>query len=219
MLKHVFVAPFPRAKRSFCARGALIHFIVAVAALEFESRQREHSSSCCSSGVAKRSSKRAQQQLLQQRCCKKVIDNTHCCHRMTVRAAGGRRTGCGTRSRCGQQQQQQQQQYNSSQASIGAVVGCVRVFCGVVRDAVGFKMFFDRAIRSTHPVEKVYFLDGMCGTDCSIEKIGIEKALFQLLKNARFGLRSEIALFDPPIRLHKNWPKHGLQKKSGAWQP
>ena len=137
---------------------------------------------------------------------------------MTVRAAGGRRTGCGTRSRCGQQQQQQQQ-YNSSQASIGAVVGCVRVFCGVVRDAVGFKMFFDRAIRSTHPVEKVYFLDGMCGTDCSIEKIGIEKALFQLLKNARFGLRSEIALFDPPIRLHKNWPKHGLQKKSGAWQP
>ena len=132
---------------------------------------------------------------------------------MTVRAAGGQRTGCTMPSRC------EQQQYSSSQASIGAVVGCDRVFCGVVRDAVGFKMFFDRAIRSTHPVEKVYFLDGMCGTDCSIEKIGIEKALFQLLKNARFGLRSEIALFDPPIRLHKNWPKHGLQKKSGAWQP
>ena len=70
-----------------------------------------------------------------------------------------------------------------------------------------FKKFFDRAIRSTHPVEKVGFLDGMCGSDCSIEKIGIEKALFQLHKNARFRLRSEIALFDPPIRLHKNWPK------------
>ena len=32
---------------------------------------------------------------------------------------------------------------------------CDRVFCGVVRDAVGFKTFLDRAIRSAHPVEKV----------------------------------------------------------------
>ena len=51
VLKHVFVAPFPRAKRSFGARGALIRFIVAVVALDFvKTRQREHSSS--SSGVA-----------------------------------------------------------------------------------------------------------------------------------------------------------------------
>ena len=122
---------------------------------------------------------------------------------MTVRAAGGRRTGCTTPSRC-EQQQQQQQQYSSSQASIGPVVGCDRVLCGVVRDAVGFKKFFDRAIRSGHPVEKVDFLDGMCGSDCSIEKNGIEQAFFRLLKNDRFGLPSEIALFSPPVRLHKN---------------
>ena len=54
VLKHVFVAPFPRAKCLFGARGALIPFIVAVVALEsVESRLSEHSSS---SGVAKRSS-------------------------------------------------------------------------------------------------------------------------------------------------------------------
>ena len=35
MLKHVFVAPFPRAKSSFGARGALIRFIVVVVALDF----------------------------------------------------------------------------------------------------------------------------------------------------------------------------------------
>ena len=34
-------------------------------------------------------------------------------------------------------------------------------------------MIFDRAIRSGHPVEKVDFFDGMCGSDCSIEKVGI----------------------------------------------
>ena len=79
------------------------------------------------------------------------------------------------------------------------------MFFGVVRDAVGFQKFFDRAIRSVHPVEKVDFFDGMRGSDCSIVKVGIEKVLFRLRKNARFGLRSEIALFDPPIRLHKNW--------------
>ena len=56
VLKHVLVAPFPRAKRSFGARGALTPFIVAVVALDFvESRQREH---ICS-------------YLMQQRCCKK----------------------------------------------------------------------------------------------------------------------------------------------------
>ena len=145
--------------------------------------------SCCSSGVAKTS----------------CITRTHCCHRMTVRTTGGRRTACATPSRC-ELLLQQQQQHSSSEASIGAVVGRARVFCEVVRDAVGFKKFFDGAIRSAHPVEKVDFLDGMCGLDCSIEKVGIEKALFRLRKNARFGLRSEIALFDPPVRLHKNWP-------------
>ena len=81
------------------------------------------------------------------------------------------------------------------------------MFSGVVSDAVGFKNFFDRAIRSAHPVEKVDFFDGMRGSDSSIEKVGIEKALLRLRKNARFSLESEIALFDPPIRLHKNWPK------------
>ena len=98
-----------------------------------------HGRGCCV-GLRRQSPQRAQQQQ-QQRCCIKVIDNTHCCHRMTVRVAGGRRTGCATLSRCEQQQQQQQQQHSSSQASIGAVVGCDRVFCGVVRDAVGFKNF------------------------------------------------------------------------------
>ena len=48
----------------------------------------------------------------------------------------------------------------------------------------------------------------MCRSDCSIEKIGFEKALFRLRKNTRFGLRSEIALFNPPIRLRKNWPTY-----------
>ena len=154
--------------------------------------------------------------MLHQRCCKKVIDNTRCWHRLTVHAAGGRRTACPTPSRC--EQQQQQQQYSSSQASIGAMAGCDRVFGGVVRDAVGFKQFFDRAIRSAHPVEKVDFLDGMCGSDCSTEKNGIEKALFRLRKNARFGLRSEIALFDPPIRLQKNWPTHAkIEKVELTW--
>ena len=66
---------------------------------------------------------------------------------------------------------------------------------------------FDGAIRSARPVEKVNFFDVMCGSDCSIEKVGIEKALFRLRKDARFGLRSEIALFDPPIRLRKKCPK------------
>ena len=69
---------------------------------------------------------------------------------------------------------------------------------------------FDRAIQSVHPVENVDFLDGMRRSDGSIENIGIEKAFFRLRKNARFGLRSEIALFGPPIRLHKNWPTHSI---------
>ena len=57
---------------------------------------------------------------------------------MAVRAAGGRRTGCATPSRC-EQHQHQQQQYSSSHVSTGAVVGRDRVLRGVVRDAVGFE--------------------------------------------------------------------------------
>ena len=72
------------------------------------------------------------------------------------------------------------------------------------------KKKIDRAIRSVHLVEEVDFLHGMCGSDCSIEKNGIEKALFRLRKNARFGLRSEIVLSDPPIPLHVNFYAVGL---------
>ena len=54
VLKHVFVAPFPRAKRSFGARGALIRCIVAVVTLDFVERCQSEHNSC--SGVAKRSS-------------------------------------------------------------------------------------------------------------------------------------------------------------------
>ena len=32
------------------------------------------------------------------------------------------------------------------------------------------------------------------------------KGTFFDCMHARFSLRSEVALFDPPIRLHKNWP-------------
>ena len=44
--------------------------------------------------------------------------------------------------------------------------------------------FFDRAIRSAHPVETLDFFNGMRGPDCLIEEIGIEKAFLQLRKNA-----------------------------------
>ena len=108
----------------------------------------------CGGGLRRESPKRAEQQQQQRRCNKMVIDNTHGCHRMAVHAAGGWRTGCATPGRRQQQQQQQQLQHSSSQASIGAVVWCDRVSCGVVRDAVGFKKIFDRAIRSAHLVEK-----------------------------------------------------------------
>ena len=48
---HVFVAPFPRAKRSFGARGALVRFIVALVALDLVGQSEDSSSS----GDAKRS--------------------------------------------------------------------------------------------------------------------------------------------------------------------
>ena len=133
------------ASKAFVWRtGSVIRFIVAVAALDFvESREREHiSSSSSSSGVEK----------------KKVIDNTQCCHRMKVRAAGGRRTGSATPSRC---EQQQQQQHSGSQASIGAVVGCDSVFCGVVRDVVSFKKLFLIDQSDPHmPLKKSTFSTG-----------------------------------------------------------
>ena len=50
---------------------------------------------------------------------------------------------------------------SSSQASIRAVVGCDRVYTGVVIEGVGFKNFFDRSIQSMHPDEEVEFLDGL----------------------------------------------------------
>ena len=52
----------------------------------------------------------------------------------------------------------------------------------MVRDAVGLKNFFDRAIRSADPVEKVDFFEGMCGSDCSIEKVGIEELFFDCVR-------------------------------------
>ena len=48
------------------------------------------------------------------------------------------------------------------------------------------------------------------------------RTLFRLRKNARFGLRSEIALFNPPIRLHNNWPtipQKQLRLPSPTWPP
>ena len=65
-----------------------------------------------------------------------------------------------------------------------------------------FNLFF----RSSNPIRASDIFDGMRGSDCSIENIGIEKTLFRLRKNARFGLWSEITPFDPPLRMHKNWP-------------
>ena len=61
------------------------------------------------------------------------------------------------------------------------------------------------------PLKRSTFSTG-CGIGLLDRKMGIEKALFRPRKNARFGLRSEIALFDPPIRLHKielalSWPQ------------
>ena len=71
---------------------------------------------------------------------------------------------------------------------------------GVLRDAVGFKNFFNRAIYSAHPVEKVCFFDRDARIGLLERKFGVEKAFFRLRKNARIGLlRSEIAL---------NWPNN-----------
>ena len=45
---------------------------------------------------------------------------------------------------------------------------------GILRQSKKFLFnpnLFDRAIGSAHPVEKVYFFNGMCGSDCLIEKV------------------------------------------------
>lgn len=58
-------------------------------------------------------------------------------------------------------------------------------------------------IRASRP--KSHFFDWIRGSDCFIGKVGIEKALFQQYEKVRFSLLSETGLFDPRIRLHKDW--------------
>ena len=67
---------------------------------------------------------------------------------------------------------------SSGEAIVGAVVGCDRVLAGVVTDAVDFKSFFNRAIRSAYPVETVGLIDEMLRWICSIEMVGIERIFF-----------------------------------------
>ena len=71
---------------------------------------------------------------------------------------------------------------DSSQASIGAVLGCDRVFSAVVRNAVGFKNFFDRAIRSVHPVEKVDFFDLCADRIARSNKLGSKRHFFDCVR-------------------------------------
>ena len=98
-----------------------------------------HPLPCRACGVGPRwtlqSPKRSQQQ---QRWCKKVIDNTHCCHSKTVHAllAGGQQDVSRWLAVSSSS--------SSSQAGIGVVVGCDRVFCGVVRDAVALPIGLHR---------------------------------------------------------------------------
>ena len=56
------------------------------------------------------------------------------------------------------------------------------MFLGEVRDAVCFKKKFDRAIQLAHPVEEVDVFDGMCGSDCSIEKMGSKRHFFDCVR-------------------------------------
>ena len=65
------------------------------------------------------------------------------------------------------------------------------VFCGMARDAVGFKKFFDRAVGPAQPVyRKVELFDVLRESDCSVEK-----ALFQQCKKSQCYLRSETGFF------------------------
>ena len=45
-----------------------------------------------------------------------------------------------------------------------------------------FKKKFDRAIQLAHPVEEVDVFDGMCGSDCSIEKMGSKRHFFDCVR-------------------------------------
>ena len=70
------------------------------------------------------------------------------------------------------------------------------MFCGVVRDAVGFKNVSFEQSGPRVPLKESTFFTGwyVCGSDCSIEIIGIQEALLRLPKNARLGPRSENCL-------------------------
>ena len=74
-----------------------------------------------------------------------------------------------------------------------------------------FKSFSIEQSNPCIPFAKVDLFEGIRASDCSIEKYGIDRARFQLRKNARFGLRSEIIFFHSQIRLHKNWPNNPKQ--------
>ena len=131
----------------------------------------------CGVGLRRESPKRVQQQQQQQqqRCCKKVIHNTYRCHRMTVPAAGGRRTGSATPNRCEQQQQQQQQHSSSSQASIGAVVGCDRFLrasktCSIEQSD------------PRHPVENSTFSTGCADRIARSKKLGSKRHFFDCVR-------------------------------------
>ena len=88
---------------------------------------------------------------------------------------------------------------DSSQASIGAVLGCDRVFSAVVRNAVGFKNFFDRAIRSVHPVEKVDFSTGCADRIARSFFLGSKRHFFD-------SVRKHDLVFDrkSPFSIHRS---------------
>ena len=101
---------FPRAKSLFGARGVLIQFIVGLRR-ESSNKASAAAAAAAAAVLSKRSS----------------IPSTHCCHRMTIRAAGGRRKGCATMTRW-EQECSCSSSGGSSQASIVAVVGCCVVW-------------------------------------------------------------------------------------------
>ena len=70
---------------------------------------------------------------------------------------------------------------------------------------------FGRAIRSAHPFEKVGFFDGMCVSDSSIEKIGIEKAVFDCAR-----MPNLVSARKPPFSIHRSDSiRIGLRAESG----
>ena len=172
MLKHVFGAPFPRAKRSLGAGGALIYLIVAVVALDFvQSRQREHSSSCCSSGVAKRSSTTRTAAM---GCLYALLagGEQHVPRRVVVSSSGSS---------------------NSSgrivavkQASIGAAAGCDRVFCGLVGDTVGSKAFSIEQSDPRIPLKNSTFSTGCADRIARSKKLGSKRHFFDCVRMPDF---------------------------------